>query len=52
MNNKTKRVKYDKTSYTLHDIAQDFGLLICEEVESYGEDATFLEGETCIEIVS
>tara|TARA_R110002126_G_scaffold3201_10_gene17956 strand:- start:236 stop:424 length:189 start_codon:yes stop_codon:yes gene_type:complete len=39
-------------SSTLHDIAQDFGLLICEEVESYGEDATFLEGETCIEIVS
>tara|TARA_R110002153_G_scaffold261806_1_gene422376 strand:- start:730 stop:918 length:189 start_codon:yes stop_codon:yes gene_type:complete len=39
-------------SSTLHDIAQDFGLLISEEIESYGEEATFLEGETCVEIVS
>ena len=39
-------------SSTLHDIAQDFALLICEEVKSYSEDATLLEGETCVEIVS
>jgi len=39
----------DLDSSTLLDIAQEFGRVICEEVETYGEDAHFLEEETCVE---
>ena len=39
----------DLDSSTLLDIAQEIGHVICEEVETYGEDAHFLEEETCVE---
>ena len=39
----------DIDSSTLLDIVQDFGHLICEEVESYDEEAIFIEDETCVE---
>ena len=40
----------DIDSSTLLDIANEAGQRIAEDIESYGEDATFLDEETCVEV--
>tara|TARA_R110002126_G_scaffold53549_6_gene145372 strand:- start:2218 stop:2406 length:189 start_codon:yes stop_codon:yes gene_type:complete len=48
----TIAIETDIDSSQLLDIADEFGRLIAEQVEGYGESASFLSEETAVEIVS
>jgi len=48
----TIAIETDIDTSALLDIAIEYGSRISEEIEGYGEEANFLEEETCVEVVS